>query len=192
MEKILDTEHVVLVDSHNVVLGIQEKKLVHQNTTPLHRAFSCFLFRADGKVLVQQRAKSKKTWPLIWSNSFCGHPNLFESEIESTKRRGIFELGITQLTALKFADFRYCITKDGVMENEICPIMLAFSDQTPEPNPEEVENIKWLTILEMKEQVLKDPKNWSSWCVQELEILEKHDISFVQKALQQEYYKKFV
>lgn len=58
---------VILVDSNDNVLGSQSKKLSHLveniNKGMLHRAFSVFLFTPDGKLIVQQRAVTKVTFP---------------------------------------------------------------------------------------------------------------------------------
>ena len=40
----------------------------------LHRAFSVFLFSADDKLLLQQRASTKITFPSLWTNTCCSHP----------------------------------------------------------------------------------------------------------------------
>ena len=58
-----DFEHVVLVDELDEVIGVAPKSEVHTLNTPLHRAFSLFLFRlSDKKFLIQQRWSGKKTW----------------------------------------------------------------------------------------------------------------------------------
>ena len=45
------------------------------NAGMLHRAFSTFLFRpSDGKLLLQQRAAEKITFPNMWTNTCCSHP----------------------------------------------------------------------------------------------------------------------
>lgn len=48
----------------------------------LHRAFSAFVFRpSDGKLLLQQRATEKITFPDMWTNTCCSHPlDDFEEE----------------------------------------------------------------------------------------------------------------
>ena len=48
----------------------------------LHRAFSAFIFRpSDGKLLLQQRASEKITFPDMWTNTCCSHPlDDFEQE----------------------------------------------------------------------------------------------------------------
>lgn len=40
----------------------------------LHRAFSVFLFDEQGRLLLQQRAASKITFPDVWTNTCCSHP----------------------------------------------------------------------------------------------------------------------
>ena len=39
----------------------------------LHRAFSVFLFNSENKLLLQQRAACKITFPRVWTNTCCSH-----------------------------------------------------------------------------------------------------------------------
>ena len=67
-------EHVILVNDQGMVIGTQEKYAAHTLHTPLHLAFSSWLFNANGECLITRRALSKKAWPGVWTNSVCGHP----------------------------------------------------------------------------------------------------------------------
>ena len=40
----------------------------------LHRAFSVFLFDQSNRLLIQQRATEKITFPDLWTNTCCSHP----------------------------------------------------------------------------------------------------------------------
>lgn len=40
----------------------------------LHRAFSVFLFDSENRLLLQQRASEKITFPDMWTNTCCSHP----------------------------------------------------------------------------------------------------------------------
>ena len=73
----------------------------------LHRAFSAFVFRPeDGKLLLQQRATEKITFPDMWTNTCCSHPlDDFEDEKVEKDQLGVrvaasrkleHELGIPQ------------------------------------------------------------------------------------------------
>jgi len=168
-------KHVVLVNKNNKVLGTAPKVTVHNKNTPLHRGFSIFLFNKEGKLLLQQRSNKKKTWPLVWSNSCCGHPALTESNIDAAKRRLRFELGISDADIFEIiSDFRYKVELDGIMENEICPVLVGFSDQKLTINKDEVKEIKWIRWENFTEELKKRSNKYSPWCSLEVEELLKN------------------
>ena len=72
-------EEVVLLDEHGNAVGTCPKSEVHNESTPLHLAFSCYVIDESGRVLVTKRALRKETWPGAWTNSCCGHPAPGES-----------------------------------------------------------------------------------------------------------------
>lgn len=66
----------------------------------LHRAFSVFLFDRSNRLLLQQRASEKITFPDMWTNTCCSHPLgvpgetgiKLEEAIQGTKRAAIRKL----------------------------------------------------------------------------------------------------
>ena len=69
----------ITVDGADNILGSANKYDSHRFTAEqprglLHRAFSVFLFSPDGRMLLQQRARSKITFPGVWTNTCCSHP----------------------------------------------------------------------------------------------------------------------
>lgn len=54
---------VVLLSEQGRPIGTAPRLRVHTADTPLHLAFSCYLFDADGRLLLTRRALAKKTWP---------------------------------------------------------------------------------------------------------------------------------
>ena len=50
----------------------------------LHRAFSVFLFDSQNRLLLQQRATEKITFPDLWTNTCCSHPLAIPSEMEAS------------------------------------------------------------------------------------------------------------
>ena len=165
-------DHVVLVDKQNKVLGTAPKLETHNANTPLHRAFSLFLFNSKGELLLQQRSKSKKTWPLVWSNSCCGHPMLNENNQDAVKRRAKFELGIDLKDIHEILpSFSYKAEMNGIVENEICPVFVTFTNQNPKINPDEVENIRWIKWQDFLNKIKQKPGTYSIWCEQESKLL---------------------
>jgi isopentenyl-diphosphate delta-isomerase len=171
------TEYVVLVDKNNNAIGTALKSEVHTADTPLHRAFSLFLFNSKGELLLQQRSHAKKTWPLVWSNSCCGHPMPDEDEIAAVKRRTQYELGITLDKVHKIIpNYLYRYEHKGVVEHEFCPVFVAFTHVVPQPNPLEVESIQWQKWEDFLEEIKINEKGYSEWCVEEAGLMAKDDI----------------
>ena len=138
-------EHVVLLDLDGNPIGTMDKRSVHTANTPLHSAFSIFLFDGKGNMLSQQRAHSKKTWPGIWSNACCGHPASGESHLDAAHRRLDQELGLTRIELMNaLPNFRYRAELDGIVENEICPVFIGQCSIDPTPNPKEVAATEWI------------------------------------------------
>jgi len=166
---------IVLVDENNRVLKTAPKLETHNSNTPLHRGFSVFLFNSKGKLLLQQRSRAKKTFPLVWSNSCCGHPSLNESSVDAAKRHLEHELGIRDVDVLEIIpDYRYKVSMNNIFENEICPILICFTDQKPNPNKNEVENLKWTQWKTFLTEI-KDKNNaYSLWSREEAWLLSKN------------------
>ena len=170
----MDEEIVVLVDEQNRILGTMPKADAHQAQTPLHRAFSSFVFRAsDQRLLLQQRSVKKKTWPLVWSNSCCGHPGLGESNVDAARRRLKHELGLDPIVLEEAAPYRYCFTRDGTMENEICPILVGIVEREPVINRDEVEAVQWMEWKAFLQVIERNPQQYSEWCIEQARILDK-------------------
>lgn len=169
-------ELVVLVDEKNQEIGTAPKEAVHTTDTPLHRAFSLFLFNSKKELLLAQRAFSKKTFPGVWSNTVCGHPAPGESVVGAAKRRLHDELGI-DLDLKQFqevAPYRYrFVDQNGIVENEVCPIVVAVSDATPNLNPHEVQSSQWISWEQFLKEIAVDPKKYSPWSVEEATLLEE-------------------
>lgn len=167
-------EVVVLVDDDNNVVGTMPKETVHQSKTPLHRGFSSYLFRkADRKLLLQQRSSKKRTWPLVWSNTCCGHPGAGESNVEAARRRLRLELDLDPILLEEVAPYRYCFTRDGVMENEICPILVGVVDAEPNFNPDEVESVRWVEWGDLLDDIERPGSGYSEWCVEQIRLLQQ-------------------
>lgn len=166
-------ELVVLVDDANVPIGTMPKSRVHTRRTPLHRGFSVFLFKGP-LLLLQQRSFTKKTWPGVWSNSCCGHPAPGEDTETAIRRRVRDELGLdVQGLWELLPEFRYHCERDGVVENEICPVWVGRVTADPLPNPREVADWEWVSQEAFIQRLQEDPEGLSEWCVLEAAALLK-------------------
>src|SRR5690606_18421711 len=107
-------EHVVLLGDAGHPIGTAPKDDVHTASTPLHLAFSCHVLDDEGRMLVSRRALTKKTWPGVWTNAFCGHPSREESLADAVHRRAQEELGTrVRDVELVLPNFRYTARDDS-------------------------------------------------------------------------------
>ena len=163
-------ELVVLLDEDGRRTGTARKAEVHSDRTPLHLAFSCYLLDPQGRLLLTRRAEHKRTWPGVWTNSFCGHPAPDEDLPTAVRRRGRQELGLdVGDVVLVLPAFRYqAEMPDGTRENEMCPVYVARSDASPQPDPEEVAATAWEEWPAFSRAVLAGEREVSPWCRQQV------------------------
>jgi isopentenyl-diphosphate delta-isomerase len=173
MNSIQTDELVVLLDEAGRSVGTARKADVHHGATPLHLAFSCYLFDDAGRVLLTRRALDKRAFPGVWTNSFCGHPAPDEPMDDAVVRRAGAELGvgITDLQCV-LPDFRYrAVDASGVVENEVCPVYRARIAGPLDADPEEIMDSAWVPWDQLRAAV-EMPWTISPWAVEQVPLLD--------------------
>jgi isopentenyl-diphosphate delta-isomerase type 1 len=177
-------DHVVLLSTDREPVGSAPRAYVHTRDTPLHLAFSLYVFNESGEVLLTRRALTKTTWPGVWTNTCCGHPRPGEDMSAAIARRLDHELGmeITDLECV-LPDFGYRATDaSGLVENEFCPVFRAHVRIHPESshpndpplaNPDEVLDWKWWKWNDVIEAARLTPFVFSPWSVQQMAQLSR-------------------
>ena len=164
---------VVLLDESGAAIGTANKATVHTRETPLHLAFSCYLFDAEGRVLLTRRSLAKRTWPGVWTNSFCGHPAPGEDMADALRRHARFELGV-ELGELAevLPGFRYSARDaSGLLENEVCPVYVARSGEAIQANPAEVAEWVWVEPAALVAAAAATPRVFSPWSILQISQL---------------------
>jgi len=149
----------------------------------LHRAFSLFLFDSSSKkLLLQQRASEKITFPDQWTNTCCSHPLHTTSElgydlpssIEGVKRAAQrkldHELGIkavqVPIEKMRFLTRIHYLSPSGQGlwgEHEIDYILFIFADVDLNVNPNEVKDTRYVSPDEMKEMLKQPGLQFTPW-----------------------------
>jgi isopentenyl-diphosphate delta-isomerase len=155
-------ENVILVNKEDEQIGLMPKLEAHEKAL-LHRAFSVFVLNSKNEIMLQQRANHKYHSPLLWTNTCCSHQREGESNIQAGTRRLFEEMGFkTDLKEL--FHFIYKAPFDnGLTEHELDHVMIGYYDEKPEINQEEVEAWKWMTIEEVKSDMLLQPEIYTVW-----------------------------
>lgn len=163
MEDLKKEEEVVLVDEQNMVLGFMGKLEAHKKGL-LHRAISIIVFNSKGEQLVQQRALTKYHWAGIWSNTCCSHPRQGETFQQAAERRLFEELGFR--TPLK-EEFHFIYKAydepSGLTEYEYDTVFTGTYDGDFEFNKEEIHTVKWLSPIELEQDIKNNPEQYSFW-----------------------------
>lgn len=197
-EDLMMKDECILLNEDDRILGCANKKEAHifGLSSPrgiLHRAFSVFLFDSDGRLLLQQRASDKITFPSVWTNTCCSHPLSGQHPNEADEPAAVadgtvpgikaaavrklrHELGINddQLSSLdfKFLTRLHYWAADVVThgpeapwgEHEIDYILFVKANVTLNLNKEEVENARYVTLKELQTMMQPDSGMlWSPW-----------------------------
>ncbi len=167
-----DSDALILVDEADRRLGHMSKERCHEGRGLLHRAFSLLIFNGHGELLVQQRAPTKRLWPLYWSNSCCSHPRVMESMEDATRRRLHEELGISCPLHFLFK-FQYQAQFDATgAEHELCSVFVGRSDAPLVINRGEIQDFRWISpdVLQ-REMSGSDRTKYTPWFMLEWECV---------------------
>ncbi|EGG13841.1 isopentenyl-diphosphate D-isomerase [Cavenderia fasciculata] len=173
-------EECIVVDNDDKPLRPGSKKECHlmENISKglLHRAFSIFLFNSENKLLLQQRAMEKITFPGYWTNTVCSHPLWLPNELIEENALGVrvaaqrklnHELGVAFEEA-KVDQFKF-MTKIHYLspsvedpqwgEHEIDHILIIKTNVNVHAVPNEVMDHKYVSKEELKEMIKQSDEN---------------------------------
>lgn len=155
-------EEVILVDEHNEPLGTSEKLAAHR-TGDLHRAFSIFIFNAQGEMLLHRRAEGKYHSGGLWTNACCSHPQPEEATEAAAHRRLQEEMGFdTELEEVFQFTYR-AVFENDLIEHEYDHVFVGTYDGDPEPDPAEVGDWAWVDLAELERDLEKRPERYTPW-----------------------------
>ncbi|KAI0296185.1 NUDIX hydrolase domain-like protein [Russula brevipes] len=177
-------EKCIVVDEQDHPIGALDKKTCHLmeniNKGLLHRAFSAFIFRpSDGKLLLQQRASEKITFPDMWTNTCCSHPlDDFEEEKVEKDQLGVrvaasrkleHELGIpreqTPVDQFQYLTrIHYLAPSNGMWgEHEVDYILFLTADVTVTANANEIRDYKYVDKAELQAMFENEGNSFTPW-----------------------------
>lgn len=157
-------ETVNLVDSEGNKIGEMEKQKAHE-LGKLHEAFSIFIFNNDSKILLQKRAEKKYHSGGLWSNACCSHPEPSDNRCleDKAKDRLYAEMGFKCDLKLIGAIYYKEHVGNGLIEHEYDYIIAGNYDGMPRCNPSEAQAFRWIDLLELQEEINKDPMKFTQW-----------------------------
>ncbi|WP_199141635.1 isopentenyl-diphosphate Delta-isomerase [Pedobacter sp. ASV12] len=157
-----DRGKVVLVNKDDNPIGEAEKIEAHRQGL-LHRAFSVFIFNERRQMLLQQRASDKYHGAGLWTNACCSHPQLHEDIRESASERLSYEMGLSCSIKKLFSFIYHAPVENGLIEHEYDHVFYGFTSSRPVPNPNEVQDYKWMETDMIATDIRDNPANYTYW-----------------------------
>jgi isopentenyl-diphosphate delta-isomerase len=153
---------VVQVDENDNDIRFVPKLEAHYSGV-LHRAVSVLIFDTSGRWMLQKRADNKYHSSGLWSNTCCSHPFPNEDVKVAAERRLLEEMGI-YCPLKKQYSFQYKAEfENGLIEHELDHVFVGVTDDTPNPNHEEVSEWKMISTDDLKRELKKNPEEFSEW-----------------------------
>ena len=153
---------VILVNFQDCEVGTMEKTEAHRKAK-LHRAFSVFLYHGD-QILLQQRARNKYHCGLKWTNTCCSHPLPGEDTCRAAIKRLEDEVGIVIEELYEIFSFFYFSQLDHEMTEFECDHVFVAEYTGPfQKNPDEVEDMKWISCQQLERDMMAEPENFTPW-----------------------------
>ncbi len=153
-------ELLTQVDENNSVIGSISRGKAHNIVGVFYRTIYVLVFNDQGEVLIQKRSPSKDLYPNRWDLSVGGHVNFGKNYLETAIREVKEELGFkVDKTNLIFkGEVLVKLSKAGeffsVFEYKLNP------DQVISANIEEVDETKWMTIVDIKKSMANKLLDW--------------------------------
>ncbi len=148
----------------NGTLKPLEKLDVHRRGLR-HVAVSVFVVTGE-RMLLQRRAMGKYHTPGLWANTCCTHPDWGEATRACAVRRLREELGIEGLSPDFATRVEYrADVGGGLTEHELVDIFVAEApaDLVIAPNPEEVMEVRWTTLADLRTEIAGAPERFTPW-----------------------------
>lgn len=155
---------VVVVDSSDNPIETIDRMQAHLDGGTLHRAFSIFVRDSTGRLLLQRRARTKYHFGGLWTNTCCGHAVPGEPLGVTVGIRLWQEMGIC--VALKeVGTFVYSATDpySQLTEQEVDHVFQGVTDDSPCPDPDEVNEWRWVTDEQIDAELSTAPETFTPW-----------------------------
>ena len=114
-------------------------------------------------MLIQKRNVNKYHSGGLWTNACCSHPGIGEDLTEAVKRRMKEELGITADLHECFSFVYRHVFENGIIEYEYDHVFVSDYDGEISPDPDEIEEYRWISYSELADELLTDPGKYTVW-----------------------------
>ncbi|MEM4282677.1 MAG: NUDIX domain-containing protein [Candidatus Woesearchaeota archaeon] len=155
-----EKELLDVVDESDVVIqrGVPRSEVHAKNY--IHRAVMIFVFNKKGQIFVQQRSNTKDRYPGLWMASASGHVRSGESYDAAAVRELKEELGISVSAKRLERVCDFDVMEPIEREQDVLYVLDEFDGEI-KLDRQEVLTGKWMSINELRKEIVKDEKKWT-------------------------------
>ena len=160
--------NITIVNDKDIVIGYKERRLL--NKSDIYRVSALWITNSKGQILLARRSVNKKHHPGKWGPAVAGTVEKGETYESNIIKETSEEIGITNFTPIK----KLKLKNNGQYKHFTQWFAVKINKNINEfiIQKEEVEEIKWFTIKELKIDLDKNPDKFLSSikrCVDEFE-----------------------
>ena len=159
----MSDEYFDVVNEHNVIIGQEKRRIVHQ-TGVWHRGAHVFVRTSDGRMVVQRRSLTKDVFPGAIDCSVSEHLKVGESYFAGAVRGLYEELGLEGLTLHRLLQFKMNYGPNDNMVSELYEAV--YDGQRLKIDPDETDEVAYYTIAEIEEMMASELASFAPWFVQ--------------------------
>jgi isopentenyl-diphosphate delta-isomerase len=146
-------------------LGVAPRSHVHREGL-WHRAASVFLFRSDGRLVIQRRQWTKDVCPGVWDLSVAEHLKPGESYEQAAARGLREELGVGGVSLVPLGAVvraKLDLPEQGVRDYELQQAFRGVCDGALRPDSAEVYELEAITLAELGSAFAARPDDFTPW-----------------------------
>lgn len=152
---------LILVDKNGKKIGKETRGVCHAGEGKTHLAFMAFIF-ANDKIVLAKRSRKKSLWAGFRDASVVSHVLADETIEQAAKRRGKEEMGV-DVDFKDLGSFYYFAKHGESAENEYCHVMVGQTTKQITPNSVEIEEVKNISIEELRQDIKVNSKEYTPW-----------------------------
>jgi isopentenyl-diphosphate delta-isomerase len=162
-------ERIQIVDENDQPISASTRQEAWANGS-YYRLVQIVLRDEDGNFLLQKRSLEKPLYPGRWTNAASGHVDEGETYEDSAPRELVEEIGVSvpltfvgKFLVQKATDDKIINQFNGVFEGRVA------HDTEFKLQPEEVSEVRWFTLKELKEKIAAAPDDFTPAMAQAIE-----------------------
>lgn len=164
--------NIIYVDKDDNEIGSGSSREAHEKGI-IHRVVRIYLYNSKGELLAQKRSEHIRSNPGLWAESVAGHVDVGETYRQAAEREMKEEIGISNVELIELKKI-YTEEKDAhKLKKRFTTLYRGSYDGEFEIDPEEVAEVRWMSLAEFRREMHEHPERFSDGTIQCFKALEE-------------------